>query len=230
MTQLRFYVLVLYWLVLMSLLISIWVLLADYTTKNQQLLVDESSEPTQMPLVLDTDDIQNLDIETDNEDSPGQPVFVDPEATVRDYNKNEVECLALNIYHESRGSIFADRVAVADVVLNRVNDTRYPKSVCKVVKQGTYSKWHLENTGKKVPVLNKCQFSWYCDGLPDKPSDQSAWEDAQYIAHKMYYHDEFRGISEGATHYHAEYVSPYWASSLQQVGKIGSHVFYRWVK
>jgi spore germination cell wall hydrolase CwlJ-like protein len=60
------------------------------------------------------------------------------------------------------------------------------------------------------------------------PAESDSWEEAKSIAYNMYVHKEFRGITEGATHYHATYVKPYWAKSLQLVGRIGSHVYYRW--
>ena len=69
----------------------------------------------------------------------------------------ETYCMALNIYYEARGSSMADQVAVSDVVLNRVRDTRYPNTVCEVVKQG-----HQDSRGNMI--RNRCQFSWYCDG------------------------------------------------------------------
>jgi len=138
----------------------------------------------------------------------------------------EEYCMALNIYYEARGSNFADQMAVADVVLNRVQDRRYPQSVCTVVYQGEHKpSW---KTGDPVPIRNRCQFSWYCDGKPDEPKDTDAWQSAQSSAYRIINYGDFRGITEGATHYHAGYVSPRWASSLQLVGKIGDHIYYRW--
>lgn len=130
-------------------------------------------------------------------------------------------CMALNIYYEARGSSFADQVAVADVVLNRVDDTRYPDTVCDVVKQGEK---HASGQMKR----NRCQFSWYCDGKADNPKDQDSWIGAQHTAWKILKWGEFRGITEGATHYHAHYVNPGWARDLTLVGTIGVHKFYRW--
>ena len=75
---------------------------------------------------------------------------------------------------------------------------------------------------------NKCQFSWYCDGKHDRPQDQDRWVEAQGIAWNMVEEGKYRGITEGATHYHATYVNPRWASTLQLVGSIGAHIFYRW--
>jgi len=139
----------------------------------------------------------------------------------------ERECLAMNIYYEARGSNLADKAGVADVVLNRVYDTRYPDTICEVVHQGKKKKsWKDPN--KMVMVRNMCQFSWYCDGKADNPQDEDRWQEAQLIAYNMLEHDKFRGISEGATHYHATYVKPNWAATLQQVGRLGSHIYYRW--
>ena len=139
------------------------------------------------------------------------------EAQSFDITKHPQEhCMALNVYYEARSSNLADKYAVADVVLNRVQDTRYPNTVCEVVKDG-YRKGRRD-----------CQFSWYCDGKKDNPSDIDHWKEAQMIAWSIIHWDKMRGITEGATHYHANYVDPYWAKSLQMVGRIGAHIFYRW--
>lgn len=143
------------------------------------------------------------------------------EPTAPTYGPRALECLALNIYHESRGSNLADKVAVADVVINRKKDKRYPNTVCGVVEQAM-----LDSNG--FPRRNMCQFSWFCDGRSDTPNDQDRWEEAKLLAHKVLIDETYRGISEGATHYHATYVNPRWASSFQQVGRIGEHIFYRW--
>lgn len=130
-------------------------------------------------------------------------------------------CLAQNIYFESRSSNLADMAAVANVVMNRTNDRRYPDTICGVVQQG---KQHADGSMKK----NACQFSWYCDGKSDWPTNLDAWYQAQSIAWQMIEYGKYRGLTEGATHYHATYVNPRWASELQIVGRIGSHIFYRW--
>lgn len=133
----------------------------------------------------------------------------------------QVQCMALNIYYEARGSNLADRAAVADVVLNRVLDTRYPDTICEVVKEG------LQDANGNMR-RNKCQFSWYCDGKADNPQDEDRWTDSQMIAWNIVQEGKYRGLTEGATHYHATYVDPRWASTLQLVGRIGAHIFYRW--
>lgn len=139
----------------------------------------------------------------------------------------ELRCLSLNIYYEARGSNLADKAGVADVVLNRVKDTRYPNTICEVVQQGQ-KKPSWKDPSVMVMVRNMCQFSWYCDGKKDDPQDEDRWQEAQLIAFNMLEYSKFRGITEGATHYHATYVEPNWAKDLQQVGRLGAHIFYRW--
>ena len=130
-------------------------------------------------------------------------------------------CLAQNIYYESRGSNLADMAAVANVVMNRTKDRRYPDTICGVVHQG---KTNADGSMKR----NACQFSWYCDGKSDWPASGDAWYKAQLIAWQMIETGKYRGLTEGATHYHATYVSPKWTDELQLVGRIGEHIFYRW--
>jgi len=133
----------------------------------------------------------------------------------------ETYCMALNIYYEARGSSLADQIGVSDVVLNRVRDNRYPDTVCEVVKQG-----HQDSNGNMI--RNRCQFSWYCDGKADEPKDEDSWIAAQTLAWRIMKFEEFRGLTEGATHYHANYVKPSWAKDMTFVGTIGVHKFYRW--
>jgi len=136
-----------------------------------------------------------------------------------------MHCLATNIYHEARGESYAGKVAVANVTMNRVKNKKFPNTVCGVVYQAqTRENWK----GNMVPKRNKCQFSWYCDGKSDWPTDQDAWIEAQQIAYNMVVFNDARGLTEGATHYHATYVSPEWARDFALVGRIGEHIFYRW--
>lgn len=130
-------------------------------------------------------------------------------------------CLAQNIYFEARGSSLADRAGVANVVMNRTKDRRYPSTICEVVHQG-----RKDSNGNMI--RNQCQFSWYCDGKSDEPQDIDRWIDAQMLAWEMIENGKYRGLTEGATHYHANYVNPRWNRDLQLVGRIGAHIFYRW--
>jgi len=138
----------------------------------------------------------------------------------------EIECMALNIYYEARSSNNADQYAVADVVLNRVQDSRYPNTVCEVVYQGNK---HADGRMKR----HQCQFSWYCDGKADTPHEMDAFYKARSIAWDVIIMDTYRGITEGSTHYHTTYVNPNWSRSkrgwsITRVGQIGTHIFYRW--
>jgi len=89
-----------------------------------------------------------------------QSVEREPSAQQEIQIDNEVRCLALNIYFEARSEGEQGQLAVGHVVMNRVADRHYPSTVCNVVRQG----------GEKR--LHRCQFSWWCDGEPDKPLNQ----------------------------------------------------------
>ena len=139
----------------------------------------------------------------------------------------EEYCMALNIYHESRSDNLAGQFAVADVVLNRVRDRRWPNTICDVITEGPISKWWKETHNKIVPVRHRCQFSWYCDGKSDDVKDAESWRKAQTTAYQIINRNLMRGITEGATHYHATYVDPSWNKRFRIIGRIGAHVFYR---
>ena len=76
----------------------------------------------------------------------------------------ELICLAMNIYHEARGQSIAGQMAVALVTINRMNDSRYPNTICEVVMEGpTRVSWN--DKSKEYPIKHRCQFSWFCDGI-----------------------------------------------------------------
>lgn len=146
--------------------------------------------------------------------------------------ESEVRCLAENIYHEARGQSIAGRLAVAHVTINRVISKRFPDSVCAVVRQGkTKLSW---KTGRPIPLKNKCQFSWFCDGKKDIINEPKAWYSALNVAHGIYFHRietntktiQWRDTTEGAMWYHAARVTPYWASSMHKVKHVNNHIFY----
>jgi len=139
----------------------------------------------------------------------------------------EVRCLALNIYFEARGSSLVNKVAVSDVVLNRVEDARYPNTVCEVVRQARFSQQDTSILNKIIKV-NECQFSWFCDGKSDKPTNVKSWVNAQQLAYSILYNNEYRGITEGATHFHATHASPKWADDLLYLSRIENHKFYKY--
>ena len=129
-----------------------------------------------------------------------------------------IMCLALNIYHEARGESIAGQIAVAQVTMHRKESTQYPDTVCGVVKQGKYK--------NGIPVLYKCQFSWWCDGKSDEAKNEEQWEQSKELAEKVYF-GYIPDIVEGALHYHATSVNPYWASSYSKVVQIDNHIFYK---
>jgi|TARA_R100001224_G_scaffold35840_1_gene20320 N-acetylmuramoyl-L-alanine amidase len=133
---------------------------------------------------------------------------------------DEVECLALNIYHEARNQPTAGKLAVAQVTLNRVKHDRFPNTICGVVYQGYY----LNNN----PIKHKCQFSWWCDGKSDKPKEIESWNYALMLARHMH-EGIFDNIDvvKDATHYHAVYVKPYWTKEKKKVKVIADHIFYK---
>jgi len=146
------------------------------------------------------------------------------------YDSGEhVQCLAMNMYHEARDQGTAGRLAVSAVVLNRVNDSRFPNSVCEVVLQAQMKpSW---KTGLPVPIRNKCQFSWYCDGKSDEIKDVKTYKKILDFAGVILHNNiRFIDITDGATHYHADYVKPDWAKTKTRTTEIGDHIFYRWEK
>ena len=138
-------------------------------------------------------------------------------------------CLALNTYHEAKNQSLVGQVATAQVVMNRVADDRFPNTICEVVKQGpTRPSW--EDPNKEYPIKHRCQFSWYCDGKPDIPKNEKAWQKAQDVAFLVIYDKIKLDVTEGATHYHATYVKPSWAKTKKRTTRIEKHIFYRWEK
>jgi spore germination cell wall hydrolase CwlJ-like protein len=127
----------------------------------------------------------------------------------------EIKCLADAIYFEARGEPIRGQLAVAQVVINRLKNPAYPKTVCGVVYQ---------NEGMR----NKCQFSFACDGIPEVVEEKDAWATAMMLARKSLYGEaEFLSDVGSATHYHATYVRPDWAPTMKKMQKIGVHIFYR---
>jgi len=122
-------------------------------------------------------------------------------------------CLAQAIYFEARSEPLAGWEAVADVVINRALSPTYPGSICGVVFQGQYRR-------------HKCQFSFACDGLSDRPKQRVLWRKALRIAGNKLVNVRAGPATARATHYHADYVDPYWNRSMVKLAKIGRHIFY----
>ena len=125
----------------------------------------------------------------------------------------QVSCLAEALYFEARGEPIKGQLAVGEVILNRVEDTRYPSSICKVVNQGT---------GRRFA----CQFTYTCDGKLETVHERKPYEMALKIA-KILLTTHERKLTRGSTHYHSNYVNPKWSKKFERVAKFGRHIFYR---
>ena len=146
------------------------------------------------------------------------PVVASVQIEDKKITSESAHCLALNVYYEARGSNLADQASVADVVLNRVQDTRYPSTICGVVYQG---KKNANGTMKR----NACQFSWYCDGRSDLVHEDKAWAKSIDLAF-----DVLMGVTadntHGATHYYnPSKADPHWAQQYAMTAQHGNHVF-----
>ena len=127
--------------------------------------------------------------------------------------QDDVTCLAQAVYYEARSESVAGQEAVAQVVMNRTRDPRFPHTVCGVV---------FEQTG----AFGACQFSFACDGSMDRLTELAAWDRAQTIALQALHGFVFAPMKY-ATHFHANYVVPPWSFRLARVGRIGHHIFYQ---
>jgi hypothetical protein len=125
-----------------------------------------------------------------------------------------VDCMTAAIYYEAGNETPEGQAAVAQVVLNRMRHPAYPNTVCGVVFQG-----QERSTG--------CQFSFTCDGAMNRPPAPESWARAKAVATAALNGSVAAGVGM-ATHYHADYVSPYWSERLVKLRKIGVHIFYRW--
>jgi spore germination cell wall hydrolase CwlJ-like protein len=135
--------------------------------------------------------------------------LIAPEAMAK-----EQRCLAEAVYFEARSESEQGRAAVAQVVLNRVKSPLYPNSVCGVVYQNASR--HLA-----------CQFTFACEGKSLRITEPGPWRDAVRIAREVYEGTTYLADVGASTHYHANYVRPYWARKLKKMDTIGRHVFYK---
>ncbi len=125
----------------------------------------------------------------------------------------EWQCLAEALYFEARGESVKGQFAVAEVIMNRVDSSRFPNSVCGVINQGT---------GRKFA----CQFTYTCDGKAEKIGEPKAFANVGKIA-KLMIDGAERPLTSGATHYHTKAVNPKWARTFPRTATIGVHHFYK---
>ncbi len=136
------------------------------------------------------------------------------EFAVSQYSERERWCLATGIYFEARGESYRGQVGVAQVIMNRVKHSQYPDTICGVVFQN--QSWK-----------NRCQFSFACDGIPERINDTASWNKAMEITEKVTDGSIYLAEVANATHYHANYVYPHWAPRMTRLTQIGLHIFYR---
>ena len=145
------------------------------------------------------------------------------------YTPADAECLAKNIYFEAGVESTAGKLAVANVTINRAANKNYPNTICGVVQEGIH--YYNAQKNEHFPVRDRCQFSWYCDGLLDEPREGKTWESAQELAKKVlvnHYDKALIDITDGATHYHANWMETYpkWSKKKKIMASIDRHIFY----
>ncbi|CAM5763596.1 hypothetical protein LMIY3S_00865 [Labrys miyagiensis] len=145
------------------------------------------------------------------DDGKPRPLDLPPVA----FTKAQI-CLATAIYFEARGESREGQVAVAQVIINRLRSPFYPKNICDVVYQGASNRRY-----------GGCQFSFACDLVADKVTEQAPWEQALVIAERVMNAKDWIPEVGNATHYHANYVRPRWLRDMTEKDKIGKHIFYR---
>jgi spore germination cell wall hydrolase CwlJ-like protein len=123
-----------------------------------------------------------------------------------------ITCLARTIYWETRGSSDTAMEAIADVVMNRLGHEGFPKTICGVVKQGSEE--------------GACQFSWWCDGLPDSAQEKKPYMRAKEIARKAL-NRQLRDRTGGALYFHRQGLKPDWSKQYIRTAKVGEHIFYK---
>lgn len=134
-------------------------------------------------------------------------------AEARPSRARELDCMTQAVYFEARGESPRGQAAVATVIMNRVKNPNFPKTVCGVVYQG-------------ASHHNGCQFSFACDGAVERVAETTAWSRARQVAARALSGVLLRDVGS-ATHFHTTDVSPQWGSRMLRVAQVGLHVFYR---
>jgi hypothetical protein len=145
------------------------------------------------------------------DDGVARPLTLPPVAFTKAQN-----CLATAIYFEARSESEKGRIAVAQVIINRVRSPYYPKNVCDVVYQGASDRRY-----------GGCQFSFACDRIRDRVRNREAFDDALSVAQRVLDAELWLPEVGNATHYHATYVRPRWVRDMVEKDRIGRHIFYR---
>jgi hypothetical protein len=125
-----------------------------------------------------------------------------------------IDCLTAAAYYEAATEGADGMRAVVQVVINRLRHPAFPKTVCGVVFQGSE-----RSTG--------CQFTFTCDGAIGRTPIPSLWRQARDVAAAALKGKVYKPVGH-STHYHTNWVVPYWSSSLDKVAQVGTHLFFRW--
>jgi len=155
----------------------------------------------------------NAAVPVSNAANPAARPFLVAAASEADRLRS-LECLTAAIYYEAATEPLDGQRAVAQVILNRARHPAYPSTVCGVVFEGARR-------------VTGCQFSFTCDGSLRRAPMASYWQRARQVAEAALSGFVYAPVG-WATHYHANYVVPYWASSLVKAANVGTHIFYRW--
>lgn len=139
-----------------------------------------------------------------------KPVVVKEPVYLNKYDKQQIQCMATNTYFEAGFEPKQGKIAVNNVVMNRVNDKRFPQTPCGVINQ---------------KARGVCQFSWKCEG-GKRITDWAAYRRAKEVAEHVYL-GNYQDVTGGAKFYHADYVRPSWSNVFDRTTKIGAHIFYR---
>jgi spore germination cell wall hydrolase CwlJ-like protein len=190
---------------------------AAHSTPEVLRPASEAAPPTPPPLL-----IRQLAPERALQVNQQIPVATGPNPSAKPFvfsgsnsaRSQALECLASAVYYEAGSQDDNGERAVAQVVLNRVRHPAFPASVCGVVYEGS-----TRPTG--------CQFTFTCDGSMYRQPDTEGWKRAYRIAEAALAGYVYAPVGY-ATHYHANYVVPYWASTLAKSAVVGAHIFYRW--
>ena len=131
--------------------------------------------------------------------------------------EEEISCLVEALYFEARGESFSGQLAVGTVILNRVQHNRFPDTICEVVHEGHYRNGH--------PIKNRCSFSYYCDGKPERVEDLDAEARSADVAFFLMEGGRLSGLNK-SLHYHATYVNPKWNRDYKRLMQVDNHIFY----
>jgi spore germination cell wall hydrolase CwlJ-like protein len=140
------------------------------------------------------------------------------------HTKEDVYCLQQNIFFEAAIEDSIGKIAVGITTLNRVKSNKFPNTICEVVKE-SYTDY------KNNPIINKCQFSWYCNGISDIPDLSNdyikrVWDEIGILSKHLIENNNNYTHMKNVTHYHNVNVTPNWSKTYKKHSKIGDHIFY----